>query len=147
MSGIEWWLELGLVGLLALTLVHAVRLERALNAMRRDRGELEGLLQGLDEASRQALGGVDGLRASADQAARSLVQRTETADTLRGDLTYLIERAESTADRLEALVRVSRTPDAAPARPAPAIPDRAEGETGLRSQAERDLLKALRGAR
>ena len=146
MSGIEWWLELGLVGLLGLTLVHAVRLERALTAMRRDRGELEGLLQGLDEASRQALGGVDGLRASADQAARSLVQRTEAADTLRSDLAYLVERAESAADRLEGLVRASRTPDAAPPRPAPAPPER-DGESGLRSQAERDLLKALRGVR
>ena len=41
-GGMEWILELGLVALLAATLFHAVRLERALGVLKRDRVRIAG---------------------------------------------------------------------------------------------------------
>ncbi len=38
MGTVDWVLEVLLIGLLALTLLHALRLERALAVLRRDRG-------------------------------------------------------------------------------------------------------------
>ncbi|MEO8716553.1 MAG: hypothetical protein ABI369_16230, partial [Acetobacteraceae bacterium] len=60
---------------------------------------------------------------------------------VQGDLVFLVERAERAADRLEQVVRAARPLLVEPsAEPAPEQPK-------LRSQAERDLLKALRLAR
>jgi hypothetical protein len=63
-----------------------------------------------------------------------VAERTAVAEPLRDDLRYLIERAETLADRLEGLVRAGR-PIAAEAPRA--------AEPALQSQAERDLVRAL----
>ena len=54
MGGWQVLLELGLIGLLGATLFHALRLERALGVIRRDRVELQILLQGFNDSTRQA---------------------------------------------------------------------------------------------
>ena len=63
-----------------------------------------------------------------------------TAEALREDLRFLVERAEGLADRLEGAVRQYR-PLATTAG------GYAASEEPPRSQAERDLLQALRMAR
>jgi hypothetical protein len=146
----EWLLEIALLGLLAATLFHAVRLERALGVLKRDRAVLEELVAGFNASTRQAEAGVEQLRAAADGAGRLIARQTEAATRLKDDLVFLTERGEALADRLERAIRDGR---AAQDR---AIPDRApfdrlaapESEAPrLRSQAERDLMKALRLAR
>ena len=44
MAGMEWLLEIALIGLLLATMFHAVRLERALGVLKRDRAALEELV-------------------------------------------------------------------------------------------------------
>ena len=144
MPGMEWILELGLSGLLLATLFHALRLERALGVLKRDRGALEALVAGFNVSTSQAESSVARLRQAADSAGRDIAQRIDTATTLRDDLAFLSERGDRLADRLEALVRQSRglvnpAPAAATAEPEVAAPR-------VRSQAERDLLQALRMA-
>lgn len=134
MSVLEWTLQLVLLGLLGAAIPFALRLERALREIRRDRGALEGSAQGLGEAARMAEAAMVRLRASAEVAGRQVAERTAVAEPLRDDLRYLIERAETLADRLEGLVRVGR-PIAAEAPRA--------AEPTLQSQAERDLVRAL----
>jgi len=134
MSILEWALQLALLGLLGAAIPFALRLERALREIRRDRGALEGSAQGLGEAARMAEAAMVRLRASAELAGRQVAERTAVAEPLRDDLRYLIERAETLADRLEGLVRAGR-PIAAEAPRA--------GEPALQSQAERDLVRAL----
>ena len=51
----EWLLELALVALLAATLFHAVRLERALGVLKRDRVELQELIAGFNASTRSTL--------------------------------------------------------------------------------------------
>ncbi len=131
MSTIGPALDLAVIVLLALTLPMAWRLDRMLRALRADREALERGASGLGDAAREAEALLVRLRDSAEQAQRATAERLKAADLTRDDLRYLIERAESIADRLEAAVQAGRGA-AAPA-PAPVI----------RSEAERELLRAL----
>ncbi len=166
MAGMQWLLDLALMLLLAATLFHAMRLERALGVLKRDRAALEALIDGFNASTRDAQAGIERLRSAADGAGRGIARQTEAATLLRDDLSFLIERGETLADRLDHLVRAGRALTPEPQRPPPAAPpNRAEppqtahpaersGPAGLaaepprlRSRAERDLLAALRMAR
>lgn len=116
--------------LLVATLFYCVRLHRRLNVIREHRGELEALIQAFNESCTRAELGVRSLRSATDEATR-LQQYLERSQNLRDDLSYLMDRGGSLADRLEGGVRTARTaapsnpmqqmPAAAPA-PAPAAP-------------------------
>lgn len=167
MHGIGWALEVGLVLLLTATLVHAVRLERALGVLKRDRAALDQLVSGFNAATRQAEDGVERLRAAADGAGRQIARQVDVAGALREDLGFLIERGERLADQIERAVRVQRAIAAEPAQRSDAMrvesarsePVRveqvrterprlpADEPARVRSQAERDLLRALKVAR
>jgi hypothetical protein len=178
MGSAQFLLEGVLVLLLATTLFHAVRLERALGVLKRDRAVLEDLVAGFNESTRAAEAGVERLRASTDGAGRQIARQIEQAQRLRDDLTFLGERGERLAERLEGAVRSARMVGdqsammtmgtmSAPAASMPqfaaagrhvasaprepvALAGLADAEAPglkLRSEAERDLLRALRAAR
>ena len=158
MSGMQSWLEVLLSGLLVVTLFHALRLERALGVLRRDRASLEELVAGFNESTRQAEGGIERLQTAADGAGRQIARHIEQAKALKNDLSFLTERGEKVADQLDDLVRQSRSgpePTALPQAKTPrgrpalqAVPtDVHEGDGRVRSQAEKELLRALRMAR
>ena len=138
MPGMQWLLEIVLMALLAATLFHAVRLERALGVLKRDRAVLEELVAGFNASTRQAEAGIERLRAAADGAGRQLAHQIVTGSALKDDLAFLGERGERLADRLDDQLRS--------ARPVLAEAD-ANDMPRQRSQAERDLLKALRMTR
>lgn len=155
----QWVIEIGLIGLLIATLVHLLRLGRALAMLKRDRGPLEELVTGFAASTREAQAGIDHLRQTADGAGRRMAQQIDAANVLRDDLAYVIDRAERLADRLDLSVRSSRSFDtlsrAAPAVQSGFVPIAGQRETAdvheqnssapkVRSQAERDLLQALR---
>src|SRR5271155_879308 len=108
MPGMEWLLEIVLIALLAATLFHAVRLERALGVLKRDRASLESLVAGFNASTRQAENGIERLRAAADGAGRQIERQVATSISLRDDLSFLTERGDRLADRLDALVRAAR---------------------------------------
>lgn len=147
MGVLDWMLELVLVGLLAVTLLHAVRLQRAVAGLNRDRSALGAAVAGFDASTRHAEAGLGSLHNRAQEIAGQVVARVESAKVVKDDLAFLTERGEQLADRLEALVRAGRGLDvprqAEAARPA----EVAEAGVRLHSQAERDLLQALRGGR
>jgi len=164
----EWLLEIALVVLLAATLFHALRLERALGVLKRDRVALEELVSGFNSSTRAAEQGIERLHAAADGAGRQVARHIDTASGLKDDLQFLMERGNRLADQLDHLVRAGRplahepprTPLPEPRGYAAAEPDAyaademvaapSDGDAAqprVRSQAERDLLKALRMAR
>ena len=155
MAGMEWILELCLVGLLLAVAFHAVRLERALGVLKHDRAALEAMVAGFDEATRAAGQGLARLRDAAESVGRQLAQQTDAASRLKDDLAFLASRGESLADRLEDRVRsakqVSASDTPAPRLRAVVSPDEREAQVApvqrQRSQAERDLIHALRLAR
>ena len=68
---------------------------------------------------------------------------TPGVDLIMPDIRYLVERAETLADRLEVLLKQGRTMEAPPpAAPLPPVAPKAEAPGG-QSQAERDLMRAL----
>lgn len=138
-----WLLDIVVAALLAVTLFHAVRLERALGAVRRDRAALAQMLEGFDTSTRQAESGIDRLRGLADGAGQQIAKEVQAAAALRDDLAFLIERGERLADRVDGLIRAGRAAEA-PQAPEPAA---ADAGPKVRSQAERDLLAALKVAR
>jgi hypothetical protein len=169
----EWLLEIVLVLLLAATLFHALRLERALGVLKRDRAALEALIAEFNASTQAAEQGVERLHNAAEGAGRQIARHTEAGTRLKDDLVFLTERGGKLADRLDHLVRAARgldLPDTRPpapepqswqppppTRPSPAPqflstaaaeppPEPAPEEPAprLRSQAERDLLRALR---
>jgi hypothetical protein len=147
LSWLEWGLQLAVLVLLGAAIPFAIRLERALREIRKDRAAMETSAQGLSEAAGAAESAILRLRATAELAGRQVQERVTTAEPLRDELRFLIERAETLADRLESLVRAGRPMAGHEPPPAPAAtrPTREPpSDAGpLRSQAERDLLRAL----
>jgi uncharacterized protein YlxW (UPF0749 family) len=142
MAGMEWTLEIVLVVLLAATLFQAIKLERALGVLKRDRASLEALVVHFNRSTHQAESGIERLRAAADGAGRQIESQLAKSVSLKDDLAFLTERGERLADRLDSLVRSAR----------PLAQDRSPNpqETNLpngASQVERNLLQALRLAR
>ena len=74
MIGMEFLLEGALVLLLGAAILQALRLERALGVLKRDRGELETLVRGFNSATAAAAAGIADLRHSADSAGRDVEQ-------------------------------------------------------------------------
>ena len=178
MGSAQWILELALLLLLAATLFHALRLERALGVLKRDRAVLEELVEGFNDSTRQAETGIERLKSAAEGAGRQMLRQIESAQLLRDDLTFLADRSDRLAERLESALRSARmfadgTALSAALAPAPSAAPHAQtepvaetagrfGQTAapsalsvpedvthehlprLRSQAERDLLRALR---
>ncbi len=145
MGGMQVILEVALLGLLTATLFHALRLERALGVLKRDRAVLEQLVAGFNESTRTAENGIERLREAADGAGRQMARQLEAAGALREDLRFLNERGVQVADRLDGLVRSGRA--ASPTGTEITLAADSEPEARVRSKAERDLLRALKLAR
>jgi len=165
-------LDVIIIVLLVPTIVYAVILNTRLKQLRDNRDDLARLVAAFNDATARAESGIPKLRRAADEASQSLQERVEKAQTLRDDLAFMTERADSMAGRLESTVRQAReevrtpappaaAPQVAPARaprtapraqPAPAavepvepaLPDPVDDE---RSEAERELLRALQAVR
>lgn len=139
--------------LLAATIGYAVVLNRRLTALRQNRDELAKLIANFNEATVRAESSIPKLRKAADDAGQGLLDRVEKAQTLRDDLAFMIERADSMANRLESSVRVARNeskPAAAPQATRAAAGRTAsymDDESDERSDAERELLRALQATR
>ena len=140
MTTLEWLLQGMLLALLLALLPIGWRLERRLAALRWEGEGLSQGAEGLAAATEAAEAALARLRTTAEGSARMVAERSASAERLRDDLAFLIERAEILADRLDALVREAR-PRAAEA------PSAAAPVPGPRSEAERELLRALKGLR
>jgi hypothetical protein len=137
MAVMEWTLELILVVLLLEMLFHAIRLERALGVLRRDRASLEQLVVGFNASTHQAESGIQRLRAAVDGAGRQIESQIAKSISLKDDLAFLTERGDRLADRLDQLVREAR----------PLAREHEARSPATSNQAERDMLQALRMAR
>mgnify|MGYP001612215322 CR=1 FL=1 len=136
-------LDVVLIAFLAVTIGYAVVLNRKLTALRRNKTELERLAATFAQATLKAEDSIGRVKTGAE----TLQERVNKAQGLRDDLAFLIDRANSTADRLEGAIRSARPKT--PFGPAPAAaPGVSDFEDGIepRSEAERELLKAIRSA-
>ncbi len=114
-------LDIVVICLLVATIIYAMQLSRRLTLLKADRNQLQELIKGLQKSTRQAEEAVGGLKAGAADAGRTLHQATERGELLKADLAFITERAESVADRLEALLKKERDAASAPSIVAPSI--------------------------
>jgi hypothetical protein len=161
--------------LLAVTIVYAWVLNQRLSQLRRNRDDLAKVVSSFNDATARAEAGIPKLRKAAEETGSALQERVEKAQSLRDDLAFMIERADAMADRLEQAVRSAReeirtpaspaapamgagpaprpaaprmAPAAAPQQnPAPAAPSVEIDLEDERSEAERELLRALQSVR
>ena len=136
-------LDLLMCALLGATLVYAVLLHRRLTAWRQDKGMFEEMVKEFNDSAKRAETAIAGLKKASEESGKPLAELLAKADTLRSDLTYLLEKADPAADRLTELVRPRRGPTA---RSAPAAAT-AEAASEPRTAAERELAKALASLR
>ena len=168
---IKLFLDVVVSILLAVTIAYAAMLHSRLGQLRKNREDLAKLVAAFNEATARAEGGIPKLRRAADEAGAALQERVEKAQSLRDDLAFMIERADAMANRLESGVKSARdglkpSPGSAvpprpsvarPATPPPAAPAFAVGAAPVaataedfedeRSEAERELLRALQSVR
>jgi cell division septum initiation protein DivIVA len=160
--------------LLAVTIVYAWVLNQRLSQLRRNRDDLAKVVSSFNEATARAEAGIPKLRKAAEETGMALQERVEKAQSLRDDLAFMIERADAMADRLEQAVRLAREEIRAPASPAsaapapgpvvrptaprmapapsiaspsPTLPPLDTEVEDERSEAERELLRALQSVR
>lgn len=144
----EWTLQIVLIVLLGATLFQAIKLERALGVLKRDRASLEGLVMHFNASTHQAESGIERLRTAVDGAGREIENQILKSVALKDDLAFMTERGDRLADRLDTLVRTARplTKDSPPMQEAkPKTPVVKTPSGG--SPVERKLLQALRLAR
>jgi hypothetical protein len=152
MTTLEWIATALLVALLLALLPIGWRLERRIGTLRHEGSGLKEGAESLVQATSAAETALARLRATAEGAGRAVAERVAVAEKLRDDLSFLVERAETLADRLDGLVRNARplaaeAPPAPPPPPLPTIPATGGAAVAALSQAERELLRALKGLR
>ncbi len=142
--------------LLAVTIGYAVVLNKRLGKLRGDKKDLEKLATTFGESTSRAEQSIETLRHTADL----LQGGIDKAQALRDDLAFLIDRGDQAADSRENLVRLTRDISGAGSRPGakasaddsidtsdqPADAPDETGSGGTKSQAEQELLKAIRSA-
>jgi hypothetical protein len=151
------WIATGLLlALLIALLPIGWRLERRIATLRQQGSGLADGAESLMQATGAAEVALARLRATAEGAGRAVAERVAVAEKLRDDLAFLVERAETLADRLDGLVRTARplaaeAPATPPAPPASAVAAAISAPGGSAvaalSESERALLRALKGLR
>ncbi|MCQ8279677.1 DUF6468 domain-containing protein [Acetobacteraceae bacterium KSS8] len=159
LNNTELSVDVLLMVMLIATMLVAFRLERALGVLRRDRASLEKLVQNFNDSTAQAENGIEKLKSAAQSTGRDIARHIDQARRLESDLQFLISRAEKMADRVEASLTPNKQSVSAELRsptemlsPKPSFSlasklGAAESEAKPRSQAEKDLLLALRAVR
>lgn len=113
---VSFVLEVFGAGLLLVMILYAVQLNRRLAVLQADKAYLQKVIAGFNQATERAESSINRLRAAALEANDALQSNTKLAKELRSDLSFLIDRAEITADRLEASIGSGRAETAAPRR-------------------------------
>ncbi len=181
MNAVDWKVILDLVVsvLLIATIGYAWMLNQRLSSLRKNRDDLAKTIAAFNEATLRAESSIPKLRKAAEESGQTLQERVEKAQSLRDDLAFMIERADTMANRLENAVRSARSDSAKPTPepraaaplgapqgsplPGPSMPPprmagnraaaiaaaaaAAEGDGDERSEAERELLRALQSMR
>jgi hypothetical protein len=94
--------------LLLVMIIYAVQLNRRLSRLHADKAYLQKMIVNFNQATERAEASVNRLRAGAIEASEALQANTKLAKELRSDLSFLIDRAEGMADRLETSVGMGR---------------------------------------
>jgi Domain of unknown function (DUF6468) len=114
-----------------------------LRKLRCDDNEIKRLIEALDAATERSAGALAGLRETAEATGERVATDLASAQRLLDDLSFLTDRGEQIADRLEDQIQKGRPAPRAPA-PTVAAPAPAAARPAARTA---DLERALRTLR
>jgi hypothetical protein len=140
--GFEFWLEVLLAVLLALTVGYCFVLDRKLGTLRKAQGSFESLLADFTQATERAENSVTALRRASSELAAELDEKLEAGRALGDELTTITQSGDALAERIETGLLNRPREVAGGVR----LEEREEAVTG-RSESERELMRALRAAR
>jgi len=137
---VEFWLEVLLAVLLAVTAGYCWMLHRRLGELRGAQAQMRKMLDDFGHATEQANAGILALKRASAEAGGALQERVNAARALADELTVVTQSGAALAERLDRGMTATRQA----ARQQEAV---AEPPPAARSEAERELLAALRRAR
>lgn len=135
--------------LLAAMIFYAVKLNRRIAGMREQESAMQEMINQFNLASAQAASAASQLKQAGDEAEASLRMSVDRARALRDELAFMIERGGQISEGMERSLGKARQAGTAAAQPAAAPEPRAPAAAAEepRSEAERELLKAMREKR
>lgn len=152
MHSLEFIINIVIIALLIPTIIYAYRLNKNLTLLRQNQNSLSKLIQSLNEATFKAENSIPKLKSATQSTSGELKEVVDSAKTLKDDLTFINERADNLADRLENVIHNGRKikETAAPAAAVETLRTKTKDKeteeliSSARSEAEMELLKALR---
>lgn len=134
MGNLELILNIVIIFLLVPTIFYAIKLNSNLNILRNNQKSLARLVESLNEATFKAETSIPKLKNITQSSSTDLKEVVVKAKELKEDLSFINQRADGLADRLEGVIRENREKTLSDSRV----------EKVDQSSAEMELLKALR---
>ena len=160
MDNFEIIINIAIIALLIPTIIFAYRLNRSLTALRENQNSLAKLIGALNDATNKAENSIPKLKSATEHSSEDLKEVVDSAKTLKDDLLFINQRADSLADRLEQVIHDGRnnlkeekknktSAQILDIAASAETPDKNAAENNFsvdesRSEAELELLKALR---
>lgn len=102
---VELFINIVVICLLVPTIIFAIILNKRLEVLRNSRADLGRLIEAFNDATTRAESGIPRLKQAADSAGGLLREQIQKAQTLRDDMAFMIERADTIVQRLEDSMR------------------------------------------
>ena len=144
MYSLELIINLIIIALLIPTIIYAYRLNNNLKALRENQNSLAQLVNALNEATFKAENSIPKLKSVTEHSSEGLKEVVDNAKELKDDLLFINERADSLAERLESVISTSRQAPKAESENKSTSSFAPSEDNDARSEAELELLKALR---
>ncbi len=144
MDSLELIINLLIIVLLVPTIIYAYKLNKNLTILRENQNSLSRLISSLNDATLKAENSIPKLKSVTEVSSQNLLDVVDNAKSLKEDLTFINERADNLADRLENVIHDGRSLKNASATNQNTTTSSVETKENDRSVAEMELLKALR---
>ena len=144
MANLELIINLIIIALLIPTIIYAYRLNNNLKVLRQNQNSLAQLISALNEATFKAESSIPKLKSVTEHSSEGLKEVVDSAKELKDDLLFINERADNLADRLENVISTGRNLKTENVSQTKAATSQDQMDADARSEAEMELLKALR---
>ena len=108
MDNLELLINLLIIVLLVPTIIYAYKLNKNLTILRENQNSLARLVASLNEATTKAENSIPKLRNATEISSQNLKDVVDNAQTLKDDLSFINERADNLAERLENVIHDGR---------------------------------------
>lgn len=142
-------LDFVVVLLLIATILYAISLNRKLDALYKNREELQKFIENFSKSLAKAEVSMTKLRLSGEKVFSEIASKLKEGSTLRDDLGYLLERGEKLATSLEETTRTARDlhKKFEQVVPPESKQQSASSDPPSSQDAEPDLIQSLRNVR